>query len=506
MLLGAQSHSSKGLQKLANHFPQIPGKVSISACRSRRGRKFPACFKEVFTFPKRKGGFEKYLSSGKYVTGALSLSAELFVRFEEKSMQNHEYSGAASGVPRTLSGALSIIVAIATVLALAFLLARPAGAQDIADLKARLANVGCYKGEPPYDDKLTLKFRTGVRCIKKKIGQDPTGEITPEVVDYLARVSAEIPPREVMILGVSEWMIERLLKEAIEVTHAAPTVYAGPVLEGVRASQLLNRIYLGQFANIPAAQRGEVGAAYAALLIEHNAMVRRYGPDCVYPGDTEYQLTQTQNSRTAFAIGTTEHYEQRFFAPRSHEQTARISFSAVGITPGINIMQDMLKVVNREGCRSSRTALLRENLYRYLARMEPSSIAQMKVRYPQPEPIMQAAGGAGLPKDAQSFSTSCLLGRRTVTGHGTALKLAAFCICFERHLRAVDNSGADISKVYGHLEANWASGYDRYRSEKLVKSIGSTCGKAPNEEDYENGKRLLGKRGIPLNVGTLGIR
>ncbi|QFT94363.1 hypothetical protein FIU86_16055 [Roseovarius sp. THAF9] len=400
----------------------------------------------------------------------------------------------------------SIVSILALILLIVLISAGQASSQDIADLKIRMTNAGCYDGKPPHDERQSLKFRTGVRCVQDMIGQDRTGNLTTEVINHLAGFSPEIPEEPALILGVTEQMIDRIRMEVEGSREVAPDFYTGPILSGVRAYNLLDRIYRGDFARIPSAQRGEVAAAYAALLLEYHTLVRRFGPTCVYPGDVQFKFTHTRSSRTAFGIATSDHYEQDLFAPQAHEKTARASFSSVGITPGLSILQDMMRIAKREGCRSPRMALLRENLHRYLAGIAPSNLDSMKARYPLPAPTAQASIGGGFPDDPRPFNNSCLLGQREVGGHPSALGAAIYCVCIERHLRAADLAGIDVVELYALLTSNWAVGYDRYRSQKLINTLMSTCNRYPYEGDLEEGRNLLRSRGIPLDMGPRGIR
>lgn len=116
----------------------------------------------------------------------------------------------------------SIVSILALILLIVLISAGQASSQDIADLKIRMTNAGCYDGKPPHDERQSLKFRTGVRCVQDMIGQDRTGNLTTEVINHLAGFSPEIPEEPALILGVTEQMIDRIRMEVEGSREVAP--------------------------------------------------------------------------------------------------------------------------------------------------------------------------------------------------------------------------------------------------------------------------------------------
>jgi hypothetical protein len=378
--------------------------------------------------------------------------------------------------------------------------------RSVAAEQLVLAALGCFDGAITGVDDTSLV--RGLNCAREKTGDLAgfrrevrilLGEITREEAEAeVAAAAAAAPAREPEAAAPAEAALEatgplevdaQLIAEvragAAALRGEAPAAYAGPVFAGTRGAALYDRIYRGDFDGIEATDRAEAVATHVALLIAHADRVRRFGAECLYAGDAQYRFTLTEEETHAYGGTTRNVYAQDFWSPAAHERVARGAFSAMGVTPGLNVLADMGLVVRREECGSPRTALLRENLFRVQAGLAPAALEEMERLYPR-QAAAPASPDAPITDDWKGFALACLQNRQSAFSVYPVAVTAHYCACLERHLRA-----ADVGDIYAAFAANWERGADRYWSSDAMQPILQTCSRSSQEADGEHARELL---------------
>lgn len=294
------------------------------------------------------------------------------------------------------------------------------------------------------------------------------------------------------VYGTNKILIDKVRAAAAGMRNEAPEpFYSGPVFDGTRNATLYQQVQDGRFDAIPQEQRLDVVATYVALLIQQAAHVRRFGAECIYHGDRAFKFTLTQETRNGLGtITNSQVYEQQFWAPPTHESVARRAFGIVDINPGLNVLDDMARVVGREDCGSPRTALLRENLYRLQAGLAPTTLPDMQARYPRA--AKQTLGGTtAVPDDWRPFATTCLQHRYSAFSVRPAMEVAQYCSCLERHFRA-----AELGDLYQAFVTNWERATDSYWYSPAVDPILATCNQNSFGRDRDHAETILRNTGI----------